>query len=710
MSGGGELVQDDLPAGLAELVAELQVLFGSLGLSMRRYALRCHCDASTVSRYLNGRQTPTWSFVVGLVQHVADERGEVVSQEVMTHLRTLYRRAVVASSSKGAGQQKLLLLLEQADEEAKQAKDLAQLKAGMLFERETEIRHLKVQLRAVQAARAVDAEEWDAALVEERQRQEALRQECERLQGEARTLREELARAKQAMAQSEERCAQLERLLDRAEQEEAQKAGQHLPGSDAVSVPSPASGSGEDEPATGDSGENEREARTRSTEASKGSLRGPFLREYYPTGSFRRASPKVVAVLHYRNGGRSVLWPHREQHYNKPWIGRPLSVCEIALGVHVSTFRLSLPAAGGAALFEAEVTVQWEVKDPLIVAESKITDIEPILMPALLDRLRAVSVRYPPGAADEAWRGMRAALSDDPEHWARLKGFEIRAFVRLALDQEQLRREASRYQVLLDSADATELAFMIARDPNDVTSLLAVIQARQSEANQDRRELLRLLLEGGLLGRDDLNEHARSIFEFLADHDDPPGTRPALPPPPIEPSADTEPSKDLPAATPSSANHSRQRPQPSAQTHSTARQRPSAALGVTDRALMRVEANVRQWSAQTQHVHGPGHRLSLAARHDWAGRVGATGRAGKAADLYRELADDYARIHGPRHRGTLAAQREQARWARVAGRSVEAQQLYRELANHYRTTLGPNHRLTRAMEAACRDGEDLRAT
>lgn len=83
---GWQRLPDDLPDEARELAEELRMLFGSLELSMRRYALRCHCDVSTVSRYLNGLHTPPWSFIEGLLSHAAQGRAETVTQEAATHL------------------------------------------------------------------------------------------------------------------------------------------------------------------------------------------------------------------------------------------------------------------------------------------------------------------------------------------------------------------------------------------------------------------------------------------------------------------------------------------------------------------------------------------------------------------------------------------------------------------------------------------------
>ncbi|MGW0545220.1 hypothetical protein ACWD0D_33720 [Streptomyces griseoincarnatus] len=707
MSGGGlQRLADDLPDEVRELVEALRMLFGSLNLSLRRYALRCHCDASVVSRYLSGDRPPPWSFVEGLVTHVAEERGEPATQEALTHLRGLHRRAVLAAGSSKGKAQELQLLLEQADEEARQSKAREQMTADLLHERQVRIHQLQVQMRAVEAARAVDREEWEATLAEERQQREDLQGECGRLYAQVRTLSAQLTKAQAATALAEERCAQLERQLDAAEQQEADGQNQE-PGHVVDAAQDRGSGHelSAEEPAAA-----EREARKDRAAAGEDRYdgpRGPLLREYVLTGAFRRPSAQVASVLHYHNGGYSVVWPHRETRRNKPLLGRPYAVTEVLLGVHLSSFRMTVPAARGGDFFNVEVDVQWQVVDPYAVVQARLVDVAQVLAPEVQDRLRAVSIRFPLDQAKDAWQAMRKTVQDE---LARHLGLKTRTFVRVDLSRAQLHRQARRYQALFEKGDTEQLAIMMARSPSDTASLLALIHDRERAANKERTELLRLLIEGGLLSRGDINEQARSVLSFLADNEhrtDDTSPRLALPARVSAPPVLLEPQQEAdiiePAEPDGTPPAGARRPAPDAAEADTLT--PAGTVGrPTYRLLSQAEERVRSWCEETQRIHGPDHRLSLAARHDWAGRVGMAGDPDRAADLYRALAADYARIHGPSHRGVLAARREQARWAREAGRTAEAKQLYAQLARHYRTLLGPGHRLTRAAEAARRAG------
>jgi CHAT domain-containing protein len=68
-------------------------------------------------------------------------------------------------------------------------------------------------------------------------------------------------------------------------------------------------------------------------------------------------------VACYRNGGHSVITASEARHVDKPVLARPHTVCEIALGTHVTTIRVELPAVGGTAFFKAQVEIQWTVTD-----------------------------------------------------------------------------------------------------------------------------------------------------------------------------------------------------------------------------------------------------------------------------------------------------------------------------------------------------------
>jgi len=106
---------------------------------------------------------------------------------------------------------------------------------------------------------------------------------------------------------------------------------------------------------------------------------------------------------------------------------------------------------------------------------------------------------------------------------------------------------------------------------------------------------------------------------------------------------------------------------------------------------------------ENRTIFGAEHRVTFAARHDWAKRIGAAGNPAEAARLYGSLASDFAAVHGPDHHGVLAARRQQAWWTRMAGDYEEAARLYKKLNDYYVRRLGPGHRHSLAMKRGLRE-------
>jgi len=114
-------------------------------------------------------------------------------------------------------------------------------------------------------------------------------------------------------------------------------------------------------------------------------LRGPFLREFVPDGAYKHRGAQIAAVVFYKNGGHSVITVRGSQHQNKPLVGRPTSVCQVARGRHQVSFEMQLPTLGDQADFTCAVDVNWEVQDFHLVAEKRVVDVEKMLRPPLLD-------------------------------------------------------------------------------------------------------------------------------------------------------------------------------------------------------------------------------------------------------------------------------------------------------------------------------------
>ncbi|MFI1189076.1 hypothetical protein [Streptomyces californicus] len=239
---------------------------------------------------------------------------------------------------------------------------------------------------------------------------------------------------------------------------------------------------------------------------------GPFLREYEPTGPVRRSGARTTSVLFYRRG-YSVAGVTGVEHYGKPPMARPHTVCEIATGTFVTTLRMELPATGGATFFKAEVDIQWTVEDPHRVAVEVVTDIAQRLTAPTLERLRQISARFPVHQAEEANTAITQQCSSG--RWDDLGtdlGLRVRLYVRLRVDDHTItqttnirvhegasqitRMRQDEYLRMLRSGDLEQLSHMLAADPDQANSFLEKI----------RQE-----------GRQDEKEHVNRMFSMVAD-------------------------------------------------------------------------------------------------------------------------------------------------------------------------------------------------
>ncbi|WP_369041916.1 hypothetical protein [Streptomyces sp. Midd1] len=221
----GELVplSDEIPEEARELATELRRFFLTLDISVRRYAARSNYDAATVSRYLNGKRVPPWSFVQGLLTDVTERRGHPVQQGAFEVIRKLHRAALQASNVRLYAVQALQDKLAEADKEHRRA----ELRESVLLEA------MEARQRRI-AELENEALELNSSLLEEREksaitnqqvdRLTAAEEELARLREEVQELRQQLARAHELSGQAEERCEQLEQQLTEAE--DGARAGQ----------------------------------------------------------------------------------------------------------------------------------------------------------------------------------------------------------------------------------------------------------------------------------------------------------------------------------------------------------------------------------------------------------------------------------------------------------------------------------------------------
>ncbi|MEV8065968.1 helix-turn-helix domain-containing protein [Streptomyces sp. NPDC085995] len=218
-------LSDEVPTEARELAAELRRFFESLDISVRRYAVRCNYDPATVSRYLNGKRVPPWSFIQSLLTEVSERRGSSIQQGALEVIRRLHRSALQASNKHLYAVQTLQDQLAEADKEHKRA----ELREKTLLEA-VEVRQHRI------AELELETLELNSSLLEERDRSAILLHQLEHtapreeelatLREEVQELKEQLARAQEQSEQAEARCEELEQQLREAE--EAAGAGKDV--------------------------------------------------------------------------------------------------------------------------------------------------------------------------------------------------------------------------------------------------------------------------------------------------------------------------------------------------------------------------------------------------------------------------------------------------------------------------------------------------
>ncbi|MFE9859033.1 hypothetical protein [Streptomyces sp. NPDC005780] len=204
--------KEDLPAERRALAEDLQALFGALGISRRRYAVRRHLNPSSVTRYLNGDRVPPWDFVAGLISDVRQESAPLTFQAEAA-LRETHRVAQSANRRNSAIQE-LQDELASADEETRRIKTRERALEQALHDRERSLsestsrsQHLERDLDNKQLAHRADVMLWEGEY-------EQLRSDCDDLREEMIHLQEALAVTRAELIAAEEQCHQLEVELD----------------------------------------------------------------------------------------------------------------------------------------------------------------------------------------------------------------------------------------------------------------------------------------------------------------------------------------------------------------------------------------------------------------------------------------------------------------------------------------------------------------
>ncbi|MEV3909384.1 MULTISPECIES: hypothetical protein [Streptomyces] len=271
-------------------------------------------------------------------------------------------------------------------------------------------------------------------------------------------------------------------------------------------------------------------------------LRGPFVREFAPQAAYRHRNSQVASVLYYKNGGYSILTVRGAEHFNKPLMAKPTSVCWIARGQHQASFQLELPTHGDRSRFKAGADVNWEVRDFYLAAEKRVVDVERMLRPPLEARLRGISRRYSLDSAqqvDEAiqdelasgrWNDFGADLGlvtqvfiridlgqAAADHQAQMVAVEKGSKVQEAMDLAHKARIAANLDdahKLISAGETVQYATMLAQDPSRAHEILGVLQQQAREQRQGALDYLTNLINQGVVQRHQIDDQVQALIDY----------------------------------------------------------------------------------------------------------------------------------------------------------------------------------------------------
>jgi hypothetical protein len=254
-----------------------------------------------------------------------------------------------------------------------------------------------------------------------------------------------------------------------------------------------------------------------------GSKYAPIVAEHH-FGRFRVLHRKTsvwpwVAKVFILGNGRVVEFGRDKQ----PTTGELLwggyrALFEVDRSMNRLGLEIALPSSGDTFVFRTMVDVQWKVTDPKRVVMAGVTDIRDVMVPLLLDGLRQATRSMMANDVEVAEKTANAHFAHD---WLTEQyGLWTNVLVRLRMDQQKeedfrLAAQVQAYKTLIEAGDLDQFALQIARDPDDVAS---VVQLLVQERDTHRREVcdfLTKLLDSDALDRWQIDDQVRVLLQWM---------------------------------------------------------------------------------------------------------------------------------------------------------------------------------------------------
>lgn len=191
------------------------------------------------------------------------------------------------------------------------------------------------------------------------------------------------------------------------------------------------------------------------------------------------------------------------------------------------TEHVTLPALDDAFEFTGTMDIGWRVSDAVTVVERGVYDGLGLVRSTLLGHMRQISRKYPVEACAAADAEINAALGIAPMTLP--EGIAVHRFsVRLSLDDATRRLLQERRNVYLEGdierlrIDATRralngdnalLMLHLTRHRDDTSSVIDLINRDHTASAQQRTELIKDLLNRGVIQDTDLDELTRALIQ-----------------------------------------------------------------------------------------------------------------------------------------------------------------------------------------------------
>ena len=225
---GGHLAPDRVSVrNLAPLPADLEPdvriftetirsLYGTLGISLTRFATQVHSNKGTVSRYMSGDRLPPRDFIDKLLNAFFSNKGKPVTPDLQELVEEQFLAALKARNPAQHRVQDLSNQLRMAIEEKQQCEiEITALREAM-HSRQEEIYRLEMEKREIRAAWASTQQAAETESEKDQQHRDELQAAIEKLEQEVARLRKRLQGAQRRAKNAEHRCQRLEQDLDAA--------------------------------------------------------------------------------------------------------------------------------------------------------------------------------------------------------------------------------------------------------------------------------------------------------------------------------------------------------------------------------------------------------------------------------------------------------------------------------------------------------------